>query len=72
MENEEQPRLRCQQCRREIALGEDLITVEKGVLGPRGVVPLGNVLIFCSEKHVREYFANGNDDVNSIPPRLPY
>ena len=35
----------CVNCRREVALGEDLRAVEEGVMGPRGVVPLGHLLL---------------------------
>ena len=73
MEENENKKLRCESCRREIQLGEDLWTVEKGVSGPRGVVPLGKVMVFCGEEHVRNYFDNGeNDSGADIGFRIPY
>ena len=46
----------CANCHAEIRLGEDLWSVEEGVMGPRGVVPLGDLLIFCSRQCVSDFF----------------
>ena len=74
MGKEEQTRFRCRQCRREIQFGGDLWTVEKGVNGPHGVVPLGNVLVFCRETCVSKYFNNEIDIEHDpgFPGRQPY
>ena len=46
----------CLQWRTEIQFGRDLVAVEKGVNGPRGFVPLGETLMFCSNRSVGECF----------------
>ena len=71
-DNNDKPFLRCAECHREIDLGHDLITAEKGVTGPRGVVPLGKVNVFCSEECISKYF-NGqpSDDLPEVPRRIP-
>jgi hypothetical protein len=63
----------CENCQSTISFGSDLITTEKGVNGPRGIVPLGEILVFCSEKCVSDFF-NGTpaDDLPGIPRRIPY
>ena len=33
--------VRCDQCRKKVEYGQDVITVERGVIGPRGSIPLG-------------------------------
>ena len=66
-------KLRCENCNRNIDLGEDLITTEKAVSGPRGIVPLGEISLFCNEKCISDYF-NGlaSDDLPDIHRRIPY
>ncbi len=49
-------KLRCANCASPIDLGEDLLTVQKGVSGPRGVVPLGDPQNFCSEGCLKDFF----------------
>lgn len=49
-----------------------MLMVEKGVLGPRGPVPLGEVLFFCDEKCVSNYFNDVPDEsLPKLPPRIP-
>ena len=64
--------LNCNSCQRAIDFGHDLITAEKGVSGPRGIVPLGEIKVFCSEQCVSNYF-NGilSDDLPEILRRIP-
>ena len=38
----------CAECRKRLDLGVDVLTLEPGVIGPRGVVPLGDVQLLCS------------------------
>ncbi len=68
-----QKKLRCDNCQVNIDLGVDLIKTEKAVSGPRGIVPLGEILVFCSEGCVSVFF-NGTpaDDLPEIPRRHPY
>ena len=73
MEETNSIKLKCEHCRQEIQLGEDLWTVEKGVSGPRGVVPLGKVMVFCGEEHLKEFFDEGNNENETdIGFRIPY
>ena len=55
----------CDNCRTPIDLGQDLITTEQCVHGPRGIVPLGKITTFCSERCVRKWF--GDDPVERLP-----
>lgn len=57
----------CGNCRKKLRLGDDFIETQDGVIGPRGPVPLGGVLLFCTTKCVSDYFQNGI----SVPPRIP-
>ena len=64
--------LKCRECGRRIEYGGDLITAEPSVSGPRGIVPLGQVLIFCCEACLGSYYGNsGNGDLPKLPPRIP-
>ncbi len=62
-------KLKCVCCGRELALGWDVIQVEEGVIGPRGLIPLDKELLFCGEKCLRNFF----DDsiVEKLPRRIP-
>ena len=71
--DENKQNLACANCASPIDLGEDLLTVEKGVSGPRGVVPLGDQRTFCSENCLKDFFettivSNGLE----ISERQPY
>lgn len=59
----------CSECRRQLEVGVDVWTLEKGVVGMRGVVPLGSNLCFCSEACLIQWF----DDIERIkaPRRIP-
>ena len=61
--------MRCDQCRRNLDLGVDVIKMEKCVVGPRGIVPLGEVQLFCCEECLACFFHNGS--LQDIPPRIP-
>lgn len=73
MENDKNiAKLRCSECRRSIDYGRDAIATEACVNGPRGLVALGEKLVFCSEECVSHFF-NGSDlsELPSMPPRIP-
>ena len=71
-DNNDKPSLRCRECHREIDLGHDLITTEKCVNGPRGIVPLGKINTFCSDKCVKEWFSDDlTEDLPEIDFRIP-
>lgn len=59
----------CENCRRELDVGVDVIRVDEGVMGMKGFVPLEKTMFFCCDKCVREYFENG--DLPSMPSRIP-
>ena len=56
---------RCDNCRKQIDFGNDLITTEKCVYGPRGIVPLGEIKKFCSDKCVKAWFSD--DPAEGLP-----
>lgn len=49
--------LKCQNCRRSVDYGKDCLRVSRGVLGPRGFVPLEDTM-FCCERCLAEYHAD--------------
>jgi len=59
----------CTNCQRTLDLGVDVLTVQEAVLGPRGIVPLGEVLLFCSETCLMDYF--DISDLVEVPGRVP-
>lgn len=69
----EQPKqFRCQACRQRIDFGKDLINVQSGVHGPRGVVPLGEAAVFCTPQCVGAYFRDAaSEDLPEAPRRIP-
>ena len=73
VEEEGQTQPACTNCSRVIRLGEDTITAERGVIGPRGNVPLDRPLTFCSDDCVSSFF-NGTpaEDLPEVLRREPY
>ena len=65
--------IRCSKCQRKIEFGEKAFAVEEGFIGPRGFVALESVMLFCSEKCVRDFFQNGNgsDEMMKQARRIP-
>lgn len=61
--------MECSQCRKKIELGVDVVTVEKCVLGPRGIVPLGEIEYFCDEDCLADFY--NNTDIPDISRRIP-
>lgn len=55
MEQEEKKQIQCAHCRRDLQLGEDVIRMENGVIGPRGFIDLGNAMFFCDEDCLKRY-----------------
>ena len=39
----------CKECRRDLVIGTDAVSVLHGVIGPRGFVPLDEAFFFCDE-----------------------
>ena len=61
--------MECSQCRKKLELGVDVITVEKCVIGPRGIVPLGELENFCNEECLIDFY--GDIDIPHIDRRIP-
>lgn len=62
----------CENCQKRIDLGNDVITTESCVLGPRGIVPLGNTAVFCSRKCVAQFFDDEpTDGLIQVENRVP-
>lgn len=61
--------MRCSQCRKILDLGVDVITAEKSVIGPRGVVPLGELENFCSEDCLIDFYSDVN--IPRLDRRIP-
>ena len=61
--------MKCEECQRKLELGVDVLTLEKCVVGPRGIVPLGEKSHFCSEECLTEFYS-GND-LPQIDRRIP-
>ena len=69
--NDEDERLKCTECHRQLDLGKELLTLEEAMVGPRGVVPLADPKVFCSAKCLRQY-VNGNEhDPQELQRRVP-
>lgn len=58
--------MNCTNCRKELDVGTDVLTVQEGVVGTRGIVPLADPLLFCSEACLRSDFEDG---VTTLPRR---
>ena len=59
----------CANCTQELDVGVDATRVDRGVIGMKDFVPLGETLLFCSEKCIEEYFDMGN--LQDVPRRIP-
>jgi len=40
---------RCKACGRKLNQGADIVALQEGVLGPRGFIPLEELVFFCSD-----------------------
>lgn len=58
---------RCTACAQRLELGQDLLSAQHAVLGPRGLVPLEPPLPFCSEKCVSQHFTPAQPGPQRIP-----
>lgn len=65
MEKEKQ----CSNCRRKLDIGVDAIRVNHGVIGIRDFVPLDEMMFFCGEDCLRDYYDLG--DLPKMPRRIP-
>jgi hypothetical protein len=51
--------MNCAQCRKELGVGSDVLSVQQGVVGTRGIVPLDEPVVLCSENCTRSYHDDG-------------
>lgn len=61
--------MNCTNCRKELQIGFDVLGVQEGVIGTRGLVPVADLQVFCSEHCVQKYY--GDEDVATLPRRTP-
>ncbi len=66
---EDEIQRRCAECDRLLRLGVDVITLEHGVIGPRDVVPLQDVQLFCSDTCLKKSVED--NEVERLPRRIP-
>ena len=60
---------RCSECDRLIPMGEDALTLERVVMGPRGPVPLDDVRFFHLDHCFAEYVCS--TETEELPKRIP-
>lgn len=61
--------MKCGQCRRELDLGVNVYGAQEGVIGNRGFVPLEEMILFCCDECLRDYFAKV--DITKLSRRIP-
>ena len=61
--------MNCAHCNEELTIGVDIFGVTQGVVGTRGVVPLHEMELFCSERCLRESFDDSS--IPKLPRQLP-
>jgi len=61
--------MQCTECECELAQGDNVLLVERGIIGVRGPVSLGQSYVFCSDKCLSEFF--GTDDLPRTKRRVP-
>ncbi len=63
----------CAHCQRPLDLGVDVLSVEEGVIGPRGIVPLNDRRFFCSDECLARHFGDLDADRKRehMPRRIP-
>ncbi len=60
---------KCAECERELDMGEEALTLELVVIGPRGPVPLEEMLFFHRGKCFQQYVSDDGD--GRFPMRIP-
>ena len=59
--------MRCASCQQDLREGMDVIGVQEGIMGSRGLVPLEEMLILCSVDCLRSYFSDPKGYVQRVP-----
>ena len=52
--------MKCENCRKTLYQGLDVFQVRRGVIGPRGFIPLED-LTFCGDRCVSSYYGDPTD-----------
>jgi hypothetical protein len=58
IERENQKEVNCSACQRPIDYGMEAVQVQNVICGPRGLIPIGDALVFCSDGCHESYFNN--------------
>ncbi len=61
----------CAACQRELRMGDDCLTIQQGVLGPRGLVPLGDKTFLCDHVCAERHFDSSGPPTEKLPRRIP-
>ena len=62
--------MHCSTCRKELTEGMDVFQLEEGIVGMRGIVPLGKALLFCTVQCLKDFF-NGSKGYVYLKRRVP-
>ncbi|QDT42536.1 MYM-type Zinc finger with FCS sequence motif protein [Gimesia alba] len=71
MEEKEDKKIECQNCKQEIYFSGDVLTVERAVRGDQ-IIPLGGVKYFCSENCISDYYREFENTPGVNFFRAPY
>ena len=66
---EEHPKHRCSECRRELSMGDDALSLEQVVIGPRGPIPIGEMRLLHIRRCLEDYVCRSDD--REAPKRIP-
>lgn len=68
-QNEGHPKHRCSECRRELSMGDDALSLEQVVIGPRGPIPIGEMRLLHIRRCLEDYVCKSDD--GEAPKRIP-
>ena len=71
MDESQKAKNRCAACRTEIWEGRDVLKVEEGVIGLKGLIALEEPLYFCNEECLVKHYGEEERDPVSLPRRIP-
>ena len=60
---------KCAECHRDIGVGEDVVTLERVVMGPRGPVPIDDMRFFHISHCLAAYVCSTESE--NLPKRIP-
>ncbi len=62
---------RCAACQRELRMGDDCLSTQQGVIGPRGFVLLGDKTYLCDHVCAECNFCSNSAPAEKLPRRIP-